>query len=223
MSLNRYHWGEDMNTKKIEPRMMLSKAQVGRFWGLFGQAWKHVARERRIDPGDRVAQEAYRKELLQRATAGCDSLKLVGRGAPYDRLMVAVAQDAQDVETAIYMATATERRMRDMASDCLRQIAEIDGRHDLPTDAERWEYLGYVMHHAFGHWDWQDIPAECIEKVFMMMDSHRRRLLDRAGWRGVRKDARPLAYAFGRRYRRSGNSVLLANARPHGGREKGTA
>ncbi len=217
--------------------MKLTKPQLDMFWRVFQQAWKRQAAATGADPADKAAMELYRHALIRRAT-GQPSLKGVTRTRGFDRLMSEAAQDAELYEIAAKVEYSRALRARENCADCLRQICEIEGREEggakLETgnwklggsaegekngqpsrqpDAEelariRWLYIAQVTHHAFGRYTWEDIREDDFEKVFMMLDTHRRRLLKRAGWRGGRQyPNEPLGFEFGRRFGRDGRRV----------------
>lgn len=188
--------------------MNLTAAQQKLFWNVFQDAWKNHAQASGLDANDRAAQEAYRHQLVFRAT-GKRSLKDVSRAQGFDRLMLAASHDAERFEVSAQVVLSQGRRTQDRCEDCLRQICEIEGRVGLEDTAARWGYVSRMCQHAFRQCSWQDIAEDEFEKVFQMLDTHRRRLLKRAGWRGGREfPSEPLGYARGRRYGRRGPEVV---------------
>lgn len=188
--------------------MQLSASQQKLFWNVFADAWKNHAAANGLDPADRPAQDAYRHQLVFRAT-GCRSLKDVTRAQGFDRLMLETSRDAERYEVSAQVVLSQGRRTQDRCEDCLRQICEIEGRTGLADAAARWGYVSRMSQHAFRQCSWQDISEAEFEKVFQMLDTHRRRLLKRAGWLGVKVNpAEPLGYFRGRRYGRRGPQLV---------------
>jgi len=122
--------------------------------------------------------------------------------------MEIIANDAEDYEAAIHYGLAGERRAREVSADCLRQIAEITGRPDIATSDERWLYVADLITHAWRRDDWLDLSEDQLARVFMMLDTYRRRLLKAAGWLGTKEDGRPLAYAYGTHYIRESDGTV---------------
>ena len=189
--------------------MKLSKGQQNMFWGAFAKAWKAHCTATDTDPADRAAQDAWRRGVIFEET-GCRSLADVGRGPALDRLLKRLAVEAEDYERAAEMEVAGAERIRFRCADCARQICEIDGRAGLETDEERWRYVAGVAAQAYRGRAWLDIVEDDLERVFQMLDSHRRRQLKRAGWRGGRAyPNEPLGFELGRRFGRDGPRVVL--------------
>lgn len=173
--------------------MHLTSKQQARFWRVFARAW---ATAKLDDPT--LDQTAYRRQLIATAT-GHTSLKTVDRGKGYDALMLATATAAEDWDEAAHFCVAGERRMRAVAADGLRQLAEIDGETHLQTSIMRWHYYGSIMLQAYAVTAWEDLSEEQLWRVNCMVDTHRRRRLKDHGWRGAHYNE-PLAYVPGARW-----------------------
>lgn len=179
--------------------MLLSKPQQAAFW----RAWQRALFEC-MPCGTRAEQDTLRRDTLHGA-CGVRSLKQVGQGRPYAKLMLTVCRMAGDYDRAAYWAVDAERNAAWRIEDCARQIGEIAG---VPRG---WEYCRGVFAQARLPDQWEDIPDADLESVFRMLDTHRRRLLRREGWRGLRADpgGQPLGYAAHRRYIRLANGTLV--------------
>lgn len=205
---------------------MTDKQRIA-FFRLFGKA---CARQG-VAPGER---EAWRHALIREAvpTSG-GSLTAVGTGADCDRLMAAVARLAEDHGAAMRWGTAEGRRLAAMAEACARQCFEI--AQAIPALAEQWApgaipYLRGVMaqadwrdalHAEDGEW-WLDLDLPRLQKLFQMLDTHRRRLLRRvpfAKWEelpdGTRGPMR-LAFDLHARYVLTVNALLKTPRRAPG-------
>jgi len=202
--------------------MQLSKGQQNMFWKEFQRAWRGYCDVSGQDPDDAAARDAWRRDAIRRAT-GASSLKAVGRGGAFDRLMIDLAAAAGDFALAANIEVNQAERIRFRCADCARQICEIDGRAGLETDEERWRYVAGVAAQAYRGRAWLDIPEADLARVFMMLDTYRRRLLKRAGWRGGRAyPNEPLGFELGRRFGRDGPRVVLLDDSVGSGIESGT-
>jgi len=199
--------------------MKLTKAQQNAFWRHYAGAWAARAAAAGIDPGDRAASDRWRRQLIF-AETGRRSLAEVSRTRGFDRLLQRVCMEAGHYARAAEVELSRMRRIRERAEDCLRQVCEILGRPALATARERWGYINAVTTRALGTPEWEDIAEDDLEKVFQILDTHRRRLLRRAGWGRDRGDpSYPMGYRHGRRYIATRSGVELAPA-PHPEREE---
>ncbi len=192
---------------------------------LFFRTFAQACERQGIPPAKR---ETYRHDLIAHACPiSGGSLRNVGAGEDFDRLMRLVAREAQSVETAGHFATAEARRLAKLCEALVWQIWQIDcglpkawrtgclapSTADLPcreaihnssftihnsqpalTPAD---YLRGLMAQAGWRWAvvaaddgwWLDLPLPHAQKLMMMLDTHRRRLLKRAPFRRERTDA----------------------------------
>ena len=117
----------------------------------FFKVFQQAAERQGIPPGER---EVWRHEIVREA-CGVPSLKAVGSGADFDRLMAHVSRLAESHGEAIRWGTAEGRRLAAMAEACARQCFEI--AQAIPALAEQWApgaipYLRGVMAQA----GWRD-------------------------------------------------------------------
>ena len=145
----------------------------------------------------REAVEAYRRKVM-REEAGTDHAADVDPGTGYDRVMYRLAVDAGDWAAAARFATGEERRLAALVEGCARQVVELKAVEDEcpfggDPDDPRGEAIAYVvgiMQQAgfrvvsAGEGWWMDISAQIAFTVFRILDTHRRRILRRLGWRG---------------------------------------
>ena len=192
--------------------MKLTASQQRAFWGAFAPAWAEYCRVSGQDAYDVEAQTDFRRSVLHTAT-GKRSLKDIGRGSDFEHVMAQCAVEAGDFERAGHFAVAAGRRIQERCEDCLRQICEIQGCDAGETAARRWEYVAGVIDQAYRRTAWEDIGEDQFAKVFMMLDTHRRRMLKAAGWIGGReRPDQPLAFERGRTFARSlSGRVVLTN------------
>ena len=160
---------------------------------LFFRLFQKACEVRGIPPSER---EAYRHRLIAHACPiSGGSLRNVGAGEDFDRLMRLVAREAQSVEAAGHFATAEARRLAKLCEALVWQIWQIDcglpetlkgrGASAALTPAD---YLRGVIAQAGWRWAvvaaddgwWLDLPLPHAQKLMMMLDTHRRRLLKRA-------------------------------------------
>ena len=169
---------------------------------LFFRLFQKACEVRGIPPAER---EAYRHNLIAHACPiSGGSLRNVGAGEDFDRLMRLIAREAQSVEAAGHFATAEARRLAKLCEALVWQIWQIDcglpetlkgrGASAALTPAD---YLRGVIAQAGWSWAvvaaddgwWLDLPLPHAQKLMMMLDTHRRRLLKRAPFRRERTDA----------------------------------
>lgn len=160
---------------------------------LFFRLFQKACEVRGVPPAER---EAYRHNLIAHACPiSGGSLRNVGAGEDFDRLMRLVAREAQSVEAAGHFATAEARRLAKLCEALVWQIWQIDcglpealkgrGASAALTPAD---YLRGVIAQAGWRWAvvaaddgwWLDLPLPHAQKLMMMLDTHRRRLLKRA-------------------------------------------
>ncbi|MFS6554514.1 hypothetical protein VPJ68_03260, partial [Parabacteroides distasonis] len=167
------------------------------FFRLFAKACD----ARGIPPAER---EAYRHNLIAHACPlSGGSLRNVGSGEDFDSLMRTVAREAQSAEASQHFATADARRVAKMCEACARQIFEITRVEGGDTVA----YLRGLLAQAGWRWAivassdgwWLDLPLPHAQKLFQMLDTHRRRLLRRVAtkWELTTEgEERPMRAAF---------------------------
>lgn len=183
--------------------MNLSSKQLAKFWAVYAAAES----EQLSASASRVDRDTFRHSLILRAT-GFISLKDVGTGKDFDRLMLEVAVQANDFVEAAYWSTGKERRFVAMCDACIRQIGEIT---QVPKPKE---YLVGLFGQAKLPESWEDIPVTKLAAVFQMLDTYRRRLLSRDfGWSGT-VDGQPLGFNPDRVYIRSGGHVDYIDGLP---------
>ncbi len=153
--------------------MKLSPAQTSKFWPLFAEA----CRENLPLGCDKETKDAFRRKLIFDST-GESSLTKVLPGRQFERLMSATAALTDNWQERVYWCTAKERKFVHLIGICTVQIGQI------ANEPHAWQYVKGVLNQA--HWpsSWEDISADMLSSVFQMLDTHRRRLLDRAGWMG---------------------------------------
>lgn len=162
--------------------MKLSTPQLNKFWRLFQEALKES-----LPPGaDKETRDAFRRKIIADST-GHNSLTKVRPGKDYELLMAATAAMTDNWESRLYWDTTLERKYIHLVGICLVQIGQIS------NETHAWDYVRGTLRQANWPDDWQDLSADMLSSVFMMLDTHRRRLLERAGWLGS-KYGQPLKF-----------------------------
>ena len=166
---------------------MLTKKQAALFWRSLA-----AAAERQAVPD----REAYRKRIL-REECGVEHMRDIGRTEGFDRLMLRLAQDAEDWHGLAYYSVAGERRLAELVADCATQVLDLSARDTVLPLA----YLGGVLKQSamspirtVGEDYWLDLAPDDLARLLQILDTHRRRLLKRAHY------DRNLAYVHGRRW-----------------------
>lgn len=160
--------------------MILTRSQQALFWRTFSAA------VRNLGIADRDAQTAYRRRVLADET-GKSSLKVINRTTDYDRVITRLALDADDYELAARFDIASERRWSYMCETCATQIGQILDSDICPANyiAGICKQAGYPGRFEGSTW-WMDLSLNDIVKLFAMLDTHRRRLLNREGFPQLR-------------------------------------
>ena len=120
---------------------MLTKKQAALFWRSLA-----AAADRQAVPD----REAYRKRVL-REELGVEHLRDVDRTEGFDRLMLRLAQDAEDWHGLAYYSVAGERRLADLVADCATQVLELtvaDRGLSVRDPADSLNYIsGILLYH----------------------------------------------------------------------------
>ncbi len=157
---------------------VLTPRQQSMFWAVFNKA---CDAQGVFGSADRTE---YRHRLIEEET-GKTSLASINRTTEFDRVMFRLAADAGDVMQAGAFAVSDARRMGYLIKVCCLQLMQLKG--GSVSDARR--YLGGLLDQARVangvHTDdnsyWMDASFGQGQKLFQMLDTHRRRLLrDRA-------------------------------------------
>ena len=175
---------------------MLTKKQAALFWRCLA-----AAAERQAVPD----REAYRKRVL-REELGVEHMRDVGRTGDFDKLMLRLAQDAEDWHGLAYYSVAGERRLADLVADCATQVLELsiaERGFDASAHLDQLGYISGVLRQSRlspirvdGSDYWLDLAPAELARLLQILDTHRRRLVKRQ-WIGVEV---PLRYVRGRHW-----------------------
>lgn len=168
---------------------MITKRQAALFWSSLAAAAECQAVPDR---------EAYRKRVL-REELGVEHLSDVDRTEGFDRLMLRLAQDAEDWHGLAYYSVAGERRLADLVADCATQVLELSSQLGVHPRA----YIAGILSQSgisplrYADDDyWLDLAPSDLARLLQILDTHRRRLIKR----GDPARLVPLAYVHGRRW-----------------------
>lgn len=172
------------------------------------------------------ARNAFRHELIARTLPlSGGSLRNVGKGRDFDKLMAELSRLAQSAEASAHFATAEGRRWAYFIEAAARQVCELAKVYISTVDSQLLTVssapIGYVMgilkqakwHFALasrgGEW-WLDLTQLHEEKLFQMLDTHRRRLLRAIPLEKSEADGTRLRAGFDpdAAYRRLGNRLV---------------
>ena len=166
---------------------MLTTKQAALFWRCLAAAAECQAVPDR---------EAYRKRIL-REELGVEHLRDVDRTEGFDRLMLRLAQDAENWHGLAYYSVAGERRLADLVADCATQVLDLSAQDAVFPLA----YIGGVLKQSamspirtVGEDYWLDLAPDDLARLLQILDTHRRRLLKRTHY------DQNLAYVHGRRW-----------------------
>ena len=173
-----------MTTKQMRP-----------FWPAFARACDALGLTTSAD------KSAYRSRIMMEE-ASASHLAEVSNTHGYEALMARLAADAGDYEDASRYAGGDDRRMAHMVDDCARQVFELSGK----AESDRLAYIRSILEQSGlvrqtsivnAFW-WLDYPDTTLDRIFQMLDTHRRRLLHRRS--AITGQRLPIRYVFGRRY-----------------------
>lgn len=189
---------------------MLTKKQAALFWCSLAAAAECQAVPDR---------EAYRKRVL-REELGVEHMRDVGRTEGFDKLMLRLAQDAEDWHALAYYSVAGERRLADLVADCATQVLELSVAALGLSASAHLDPLGYVSGvlrqsslspvRVNGSDYWLDLAPADLARLLQILDTHRRRLIKRS-WIGPEI---PLRYVRGRHWEIGGILDYTDSPRP---------
>lgn len=155
----------------------MTPKQTALYWRTFSAACSVLGLSTTAD------REDYRHRVL-REEARVTSIKQLDAGSGFDSVMARLSSDAGDFLAASNYATGDDRRLAAMVRDCAIQVLELSG-----DGAEPSAYLDGILRQsrlasscvgADGD-VLLDVSPGAMRRVFQMLDTHRRRLLRRAG------------------------------------------
>lgn len=149
---------------------MATPAQIKTFFRVYARARAEI--ERHVGEVGEAARHAWIWECTRRT----NSLRLVRSGNEFAQLMLATAQAAEEYELAAYWEGAVTRRHIYHITALLRQLGEITGR------SYTWDYARGILTQMRLPANLLDVPESLQMSVVYALDTHRRRLLRRAGW-----------------------------------------
>ena len=173
----------------------MTTKQMRQFWPAFARACDALS----LTTSDE--KNAYRSRIMMEE-ASASHLAEVSNTHGYEALMARLAADAGDYEDASRYAGGDDRRMAHMVDDCARQVFELSGK----AESDRLAYIRSILEQSGlvrqtsivnAFW-WLDYPDTTLDRIFQMLDTHRRRLLHRR--LAVTGQRLPIRYVFGRRY-----------------------
>lgn len=167
----------------------MTKAQLKPYWRAVGRAASALGIV------GKEAVEKYRHDVMMEEV-GVDHARDIDPADGFDRVMYRLAVDAGDWSAASRFATGEERRLAHLVEQCARQVIELkccEGSSDAPGDPAAY-VVGVLSQSGVlvgqspaGDW-WADVGGGQAFQVFRMLDTHRRRILKRLGWRPLSFD-----------------------------------
>ena len=186
----------------MKPEKTLTKAQISAYWRAAAAAARHLG-----EP-----MEKYRKRVMLEE-CDAESMRVLNRTSDFDKVMRRFAIDADDYDTALKYTGGDDRRLAEIVRDCAVQVLMLAGKQSDPGlyvrgILQQSLILAKVSVSLFSGITGieLDIDSASIRKVFQMLDTHRRRLLRRAGYSGI------LSFEMGSRKRIVHGRVVDADA-----------
>ena len=154
--------GREYKARENKVKSAAGKGAISLFFAYWNEACKAQ--------GWDVKNDTFRREYIRKAV-GVPSLKSVRPGVMMNKLLAAVAVDANDWDNAIRFESAELKTWRWMLQAVMRQLGELTGKH------VGWEYVQGILQHLRLPDCLDDCPPETAATVFKMLDTHRRRIL----------------------------------------------
>ncbi len=162
----------------MKPRKGITTAQRCAFFRMLSEACRNMGHTSSDE------REAYRKAVMFEET-GKRHLADLDRTGDFDKVMARFAADADDYEAAGKFAVGDAARLAFLVRVACEQIMQLKGCPAGSTAAR--DYLAGVIGQAHIHCGtdphdpayWLDISPDSLQSVFVMLDTHRRRLLRR--------------------------------------------
>ena len=158
----------------------LTKPQIAAYFRAAGSAARALG-----EPLD-----AYRKRIMKEV-CNATSIKQLNRTSDYDAVMTRFAEDSSDYEAACHFATGSGRRLATLTAIVCEQVIQLRRcqaaaqAEPIPDGDDLARYLNGVLRQSAkltqfvsGPW-WLDIADRDIRSVFLILDTHRRRLVRR--------------------------------------------
>lgn len=150
----------------------------------------------------KAQRDEYRRRIMWEE-CHAEHLKDMNGTLDFEHLMLRMASDASDFETASKFSTGESRRIGAMIDDCARQVFELSG-YAGDVNA-RLAYILSILAQSgcrtirpkSSVW-WMDLGEDKPMRVFSILDTHRRRLIRRRNENGEKLTIR---YQFGRSYK----------------------
>jgi hypothetical protein len=158
--------------KTLTRSPLVTSHQLAIFWRLFRDAWTAECRRTGTPPNLKGAADTWRHRILLEE-GGTQSIKTL-RKDKFDDVMLRLAVEAGDEKEISYWSSAVERRYRYLIEQCLHAMAKLDS-----SQTYNWQYVVNCYRRAKLPLDIQNAPAEHLQKALQMLDTHRRRLIDR--------------------------------------------
>lgn len=148
---------------------MISREQMKMFF----VQWNKVSAKMKAKYKVATDEEARRRWM--RECVGIDSLKTCGSGRTFDKLMLKTASEAEDYVQAAKHEVAITETQKWMLDSQLKQLTQITGTEYT------WAYAGGIFKHLKLPPSPMDCTFEDANNIFMMLDTHRRKLMDGCG------------------------------------------
>ena len=155
----------------MKPATTLTKAQISAYWRAASAAARNLGE----------SADGYRKKVMLEE-CGLRSMKDLNRTTDFDKVMARFLADAGDYQEASKFAVGDSLRMAVLIRICCAQVMQLLGT--TPGSSQAVEYLAGIIRQAnlecgYDTAFWMDCPPDSLTALFVMLDTHRRRLLRR--------------------------------------------
>lgn len=153
---------------------MLSEGQRYKYFELFNRAWIAHCEQEGKSPNSRSEETDFRRQINLETTQ-CYSIKEMNQTTDFDKVMLELAIIAFDEFWINRLSSAAERRIRWILKN--QFIPDLEY---LTHQAISWDYIKGICTQAGIPSDMNDCPADLLQKILQMVDTHIRRLAKKA-------------------------------------------
>lgn len=155
--------------------MSFTAGQRCKYFALVTDAWTAHCQREGIDSSDRKAETEWR-HAISVESCGCKSIKEMNHTSDFDAVMLELAIVAGDMYWLDRLASAAERRIKWVIEHQFIPDLEV-----LTKQQIGWGYIEGICEQAGLPSKIEDCPAQLLQKVLQMVDSHIRRLARKEG------------------------------------------
>gem|GEM_PF-5612371 len=137
------------------------------------KAWQAHAYYEKLDMSDRVAEDTWRRDVLQKISGQRSSKNLSME--QFEEAMLEFAMTAQEDKEIAYWSLAKERRYRYQVNRFMQLLSVVR------AEVTSWSYVRSIMDRMNLAERLDDVPLENLQDIIAALDTHFRRLCRECG------------------------------------------